>query len=234
MPFKQRNPEGDFARLNELIEQYCSPEWRQLMRERNGVMEFRKGETIFSQGQVAEHMFMIEHGKAKVEVSFNKDASRIVRLAGDGDVLGHRGIGNSLVYSASGVALTEITVNYIPMGLFLSVLKANNLFCYHFLLFFAEELRRADHQLRDLRNMTVQQRVAKALKMNLDAFGTDPKDPRKLAFTLSRKDIANIADTTYESVIRTLAEFQRQGIIELYGKEIRLLRRKELLDAMVG
>ncbi len=235
MPFsKQRNLGGELARLSELIEQHCSPEWRQLMRERLGVMTFRKGEVIFSQGQIAEHMFMIEQGKVKVEVAFSRDSSRIVRLAGDGDVLGHRGIGSTMVYAASGIALTDTTVNHIPMSLFLSVLKANSLFCYHFLLFFADELRRADHQLRDQRYMTVQQRVAKALKLNLDAFGTDAKDPRKLAFTLSRKDIANIADTTYESVIRTLAELQRQGVIELYGKEVRILRRKELLEAMAG
>jgi CRP-like cAMP-binding protein len=231
---KPRPAEGDLGRLNELIENYCSPEWRQLMRERNGVQTFKKGETIFAQGQVADHMFMIEHGKVKVETAYVKGTARIVRLAGDGDVLGHRGIGTTLIYTATATALAETTVNYIPMSLFLSVLKANNLFCYHFLLFFAEELRKADQQTRDLLNMTVPQRVAKALKMNLDAFGTDAKDPRKLAFTIPRRDIANLADTTYESVIRTLAEFQRLGIIELVGKEVRILRKKDLLDALAG
>jgi CRP/FNR family transcriptional regulator len=231
---KARPVEVELGRFNELVENYCSPEWRQLMRERNGVQTFKKGDTIFAQGQVAEHMFMIERGKVKVETAYAKGNARIVRLAGDGDVLGHRGIGTTLIYTASATALTDTTVNFIPMSLFLSVLKANNLFCFHFLLFFAEELRKADQQTRDLMNMTVPQRVAKALKMNMDAFGTDPKDPRKMAFTIPRRDIANLADTTYESVIRTLAEFQRQGIIQLVGKEIRIMRKQDLLNVLAG
>ena len=54
------------------------------------------------------------------------------------------------------------------------------------------------------------------------------KDKKKLAFTISRKDIASAANTTYESVIRTLADFQRQGIIDLVGKEIRIMKKREL------
>ena len=81
-------------------------------------------------------------------------------------------------------------------------------------------------------NVTVPQRVARALKMNMDAFGFHEKDKRMLAFTLSRKDIASAADTTYESVIRTLAEFQEQGIIELVGKRIRIRNKSKLMAAI--
>jgi len=116
--------------------------------------------------------------------------------------------------------------------LFLSTLKANNLFCYHFLMFFAEELRVLDQHMRDLMNLDVAQRIAKVLKMDLDTFGFDVQDKRKLAYTLSRRDIASAADTTYESVIRTLAEFQRQGIIGLVGKQVRILKQKELVKML--
>ena len=153
-------------------------------------------------------------------------------MAGDGEVLGHRAIGDQPTYTATVTALSETRVNTIPMPLFLSTLRANNLFCYHFLLYFAEEMRQLDQGMRDLMELDVPQRVAKTLLMNKDIFGFDEKDKRKFAFTLARKDIASIADTTYESVIRTLADFQRQGIIQLVGKEIRLLKKKELEKAM--
>lgn len=216
-------------RLNELIEQYCSPEWRELMRSRNTRQSFRKGEAIFKQGDVADRMYMIEHGRVKVVASYAKGRDRIVRLAGDGEVLGHRGIGTDLIYTANVITLSETEVNIIPMSLFLSVLKANNLFCYHFLLFFVDELRVLDQQARDILNMTVTQRVVKALRMNMDAFGFDAKDKKRMAFTISRKEIALIADTTYESVIRSLAELQELGLIELVGKQVRIMKKKELL-----
>jgi CRP/FNR family transcriptional regulator len=221
-------------RLNDLISQYCSPEWRELMRSRNTRQTFRKGEMIFKQGEIADKMFMIEHGRTKVVASYNKGRDRIVRLAGDGEVLGHRGIGTNLVYTANVIALSDTEVNVIPMSLFISVLKANNLFCYQFLLFFVDELRVLDQQARDILNMSVTQRVVKALRMNMDAFGFDAKDKKLLAFTISRKDIALIADTTYESVIRSLAELQELGLIELYGKQVRILKKKEFLAVLAG
>lgn len=222
------------VRLNELIEEHCSPEWLGLLRERNTQLTFRKGEKIFADGQTADRMYMIQRGRVKVVANYVKGQDRIIRIAGDGEVLGHRGIGDEPTYTATAIALSETKVNVIPMQLFLSTLKANNQFCYHFLLFFAEELRVLDQHMRDLMNLDVAQRVAKVLKLNMDTFGFDAKDKRKLVFTLSRKDIASMADTTYESVIRILAAFQKQGMIELVGKQIRIMKKRELEKAIQG
>ena len=216
------------VRLDRLIAEHCSPEWQELLRERNTVLTFRKSEHIFTDGQVATHMFMIHRGRVKVAMRHAEGSERIIRVAGDGEVLGHRAIGDKPVYTATVIALSETRVNSIPMPLFLSTLRANNLFCYHFLLYFTEEMRQLDQDMRDQMELDVTQRVAKTLLRNQDTFGFDEKDKRKLAFTLSRKDIASMSGTTYESVIRTLADFQDRGIIKLVGKEIRLLKKREL------
>ncbi len=221
-------------RLRDLIREHCTTEWRELMAQRNVERTFRKGEDIFKHGDVADTIYMIRHGRVKITVGPLHANERIIRLAGDGEIVGHRGIGEEPVYTATATALSETVMDSIPMSLFLTVLKANNQFCYHFLLFFAFELRMLDQHMRDLLNTTVPQRIARTIKMNMDAFGFDPLDKKRLAFTLSRKDIANTADTTYESVIRTLAEFQRMGIIELEGKQIRIIRKKDLERVLKG
>ncbi|MBK9148504.1 MAG: Crp/Fnr family transcriptional regulator [Flavobacteriales bacterium] len=220
--------------LDQLIARHCSPEWRELLRAQNTVLTFAKGEAIFTSGQKAERMFMIHRGRVKVVASYIKGKERIIRMASDGEALGHRGIGQEPVYTASAIALAPTRVNAIPMALFLSTLKANPHFCYHFLLYFAAELRLLDQHLRDLMNMDVAQRVAKVILLCRDTFGMDEADARKLAFTLPRRDIASMADTTYESVIRTLAHFDQEGIIELEGKGIRIRNKAKLEKAMSG
>ncbi len=214
--------------LDQLIRLYCYPEWQQLLREKNSQLEVAKGHAIFTTGQKADRMYMIHTGHVKIVADMGRGMERITRLAGRGEVLGHRGIGDEPIYTASAVALTSTVVNVVPMQLFLNTLKANSLFCYHFLLYFTEEMRLLDQHLRDTMNMDVPQRVAKVLLQCRRTFGTDPQDPRKLAFTLSRKDIANMAGTTYESVVRTLAAFKQQGLIDLAGKEVRLRKPKAL------
>ncbi|MBX2972754.1 MAG: Crp/Fnr family transcriptional regulator [Flavobacteriales bacterium] len=227
-------PNGHLVHLDQLIARYCSPEWQELLRAQNVRMELGKGEAIFTSGQQADRMYMVHRGRVKVVVHHPGSRERIIRLAGDGEVLGHRGIGDEPMYTASAIALGPTTVNTIPMGLFLSTLRANNLFCYHFLLFFAEEMRVLDQQMRDLMEMDVAQRIARVLLLCRSTFGMDPERPTVLAFTLPRRDIASMADTTYESVIRTLSDMQQKGTIELLGKEVRIRRRKELERMITG
>lgn len=223
---------GLLMTLDQLIRLYCYPEWQELLREKNTQITFNKGEAIFTTGQKAERMYMVHRGCVKIVADLGKGHERITRLAGNGEVLGHRGIGDEPIYSASAIALTPTVVNVIPMQLFLNTLKANSLFCYHFLLFFTEEMRLLDQHLRDMMNLDVAQRVVKVLLLCRDTFGMDAEDPRKLYHTLARKDIANMSGTTYESVVRTLAALNQQGLIELVGKEVRL-RKAKALERMV-
>lgn len=223
-------PEGT---LDELIRRYCYPEWQELLRERNKRLSFEKGQPIFSPGQKAERMYMVHRGRVKVIADLGRVKERVTRLAGDGEVLGYRGIGQEPIYTAGAVALSPTVLNVIPMQLFLSTLKANSLFCYHFLLYITEEMRRMDQHLRDLVNLEVPDRVAKVLLQCRRTFGMDAEDPKKLAFTLTRKDMASMADTSYESVVRALAYFEERGLIERVGKEVRL-RKVKALEKLVA
>jgi CRP/FNR family transcriptional regulator len=227
-----RLPIAQRVRLDALIAEHCTPEWQEFLVERNTRLTFKKGEHIFSHGQAATHMYMIHRGRVKITARQAQGRERIIRLAGDGEVMGHRAIGDQPIYAASAIALSETRVNAVPMALFLSSLKGNGPLCYHFLLYFAAEMRAYDQDMRDLLVMNVRQRVAKTLLLALETFGLDETDKRKLAFTLSRKDIASMAGTTYESVIRTLADLQRSGIIQLVGKEVRILKKRELEQVM--
>lgn len=219
-------------RLTDLLEEYCTDEWKTLMRERNTVLHFSAGQTIFKQGLTAEHMYMIKHGKVKVFNTVTHGIDRMVRLAADGEVLGHRGLGDDFTYTVTAEALTETSVNIIPLSLFISVLKANSLFCYHFMLFMAEELRLSEHQMANFLNMTVVQRVAKAIKINVDAFGFDTEDPTLISYTISRTEMAQYAGTTYESVIRSLAQLNDNKVIEIAGKGIRIPSYQKLLQVI--
>jgi CRP/FNR family transcriptional regulator len=219
-------------RLTDLIEEFCTEEWKTLMRERNTVLHFKEGQTIFKQGLTAEHMYMIKNGKVKVFSTVTPGIDRLVRLAADGEVLGHRGLGDDFTYTVTAEALTDTSLNIIPLSLFISVLKANGTFCYHFMLFMAEELRLSEHQMANFLNMTVVQRVAKAVKINVDAFGFATDDPTLLSYTISRAEIAQFAGTTYESVIRSLAQLSDKKVIEIVGKGIRVPSYQHLLEVI--
>ncbi len=211
-----------------MFKAYCTPEWQGLARSQTTTLAFKAGETIFKEGQKCENMYMIGHGRVKVFTNFSKDVEVILRLANDGFALGHRGIRKARTFPVSAVALTPTTVNILPIRVFEDMLRANALFCYHFMLFLAEEMARTEKLRKNFVNMTVKSRVALALRINADVFGFDAKDKKLLAHTITRKEIASLANSTYESVVRTLSDLQGEGIIRLEGKKVRINEMKQL------
>ena len=67
--------------------------------------------------------------------------------------------------------------------------------------------------------------------MIADAFGKS--DNGQLLFNLSRKEIASMAGTTYENVIRMLNELVKENLIRLSEKDIYLLDEKNLGSAVL-
>ncbi|MCU0319057.1 MAG: Crp/Fnr family transcriptional regulator [Flavobacteriales bacterium] len=220
--------------LAELVRKHCSPESKALFKENCETLSIEVGVDIFKEGDPADQLYIVRKGKAKVYGTFATGSTRILRFARDGQVLGHRGIGGDFTYTVTATALVPTTVDLIPMPLFLSTLKADPAFSFHFMLFFAEELRRSEAQSKALMNRSVEQRVANALLATLQCFGFDKNDKHLLAFTPSRQDLADYAGSTYESTIRALSALQKKKLIKAVGKEIRVLDRKKLAMLVRG
>ncbi len=220
----------DIHQLDQLFRTYCTKKWRSVAVENTTTLSFKMGETIFKEGQKMDNMYMVEKGRVKVNSNYTKDIEVVIRFATDGQTLGHRGLGENHVFPVSAEALTETTVNILPLNIFEDLLKNNNEFCYYFMLFMAEELKRSERQRKDLLNMTVKQRVAKAIKINMESFGFSEEEPDLLSYTISRKDISSLANTTYESTVRSLSELQSEGVLNIEGKKLRILDAEKLCN----
>lgn len=203
-----------------LIKKYCSKEWKEYLDVHKETKLYNKEDFIFEAGHKTEGLFIIESGKVKITYKEYDQSLRLIRLANDGDILGHRGFGGNWSYPISAFTLEKTKVSFISVDVFNTVAKANALFSYHLMMFFAEELRKSEAEIK---HYPVKNLVARALLENYRAFGFENEKSTKLAYTLSRKDLASKAGTTYETVIRSLAEFKKSKVIEIDGKAIHIL-----------
>jgi len=89
--------------------------------------------------------------------------------------------------------------------------------------FFADQLKAAEVRMKQNSTMTVKEKVVVALLTIIKSFGFSRQDHSLLSHTPSRKDIASLSDTTYETVIRVLGSLEKEKIIKLEGKAIRIL-----------
>ena len=70
--------------------------------------------------------------------------------------------------------------------------------------------------------------MAETLLFIKETYGFE-QDGTTLNVRLSREEIANLVGTATESTIRLLSEFKKDGIIDLDGKRIRIMKVKDLV-----
>ena len=150
----------------------------------------------------------------------------ILRFAKQGDILGHRGFGNTDVYPVSATALQNVSACFIETDFFLKTLKVNPDLTLMLMMFYSGELQEAERRMRDLAHMDVKGRIADTFLMLQNRFGTD--EAGCINIELTRQDIASFAGTIYETFFKVVSEMARGKIIKITGKKIKLLKLSKL------
>lgn len=205
----------------------CSIEWYPIIDIHKHEVKVNAGDEIFSEGSLVTGVYIIDVGKVKVVSNRNEKSERILRLASDGMILGHRGFANK-IYPVSAVALTDVNLTFIPYDIFIKLVRANADLSIYLLDFLSHELHEAEERMHNLLVQDIRQRVACIIIKLIDVFGYDKEDKLRLSFTISRKDFSNMAGTTYETIIRTLAFLEKKKYIQLVGKTVRVVNENNL------
>ncbi|MEP7146204.1 MAG: Crp/Fnr family transcriptional regulator [bacterium] len=189
---------------------------------------FEKGDTIFSEGNMPNGLFCINNGRVKVYQSGSDGKEQIIRLGKDGDILGYRALISGEGYSASATAIEDSKVCLIPKDVFFKLLTGNSDVTTKIMKLLAHELKDAEDKITDLAQKPVIERLAEALLMLKEYYGFE-KDDNSLNITVTREEIANIIGTATETTIRLLSDLRKQGIIELDGRKIKILKSSALI-----
>lgn len=214
------------AHINCFLCKHSLPEWLDMIASQAKILHFKKGQQIFVEGEQAAGFYFLHTGKVKVHKQWGSTKDLIIKIAKPGEVLGHRGIGSDEKYPVSATALEPIEVCLVTADFLKTTLKVNTELTYELMLYYANELREAELNMRDLVHMDVRGRIAKVLIKLEEIFGLDEEG--YIASTLSRQDISSFAGTTYETVFKMLNEFVSKDLIAINDKRIKVIDDKAL------
>lgn len=187
---------------------------------------YKKGELLFHEGDTMSGMYFINTGVVKVHKRWGNDKELIVRIAKDGDIVGHRGLGTDTIYPVSATALSPSNICFVDLEFFNSTLKVNHEFLYQLMMFFASELKESEKRMRNMAHMPVKGRVANALLFLKQKFGTTTEG--LIDLQLSRQDLASYTGTAYETLFRTMNELAEENAIRIDGKGIAIINEDGL------
>ena len=205
---------------------YCIAEWRPSIQQFKNTIRLKKGEQLFKEGDVVNGIYFLKNGKLKVHKSWEKDRQMVIRFAKEGDIIGHRGLGNDAVYPVTATALEDVTACFVETVFFLRSLQLNPDFALQVMIFYADELQDAEKRIRDLALMDVRGRIADTFLMLHKRFGVDREG--FIDITLTKQDIASFAGTIYETFFKITDELVKQKIILYSGKRLKILKPSKL------
>jgi CRP/FNR family transcriptional regulator len=196
----------------------CLKEWLPALDANRKTFDFKKGALLFEEGEPVTGMYYMVSGKAKVHKHWTDDKELIIRFAGPGDIVGHRGLGKQTVYPVSATAIEPVTACFVELDFFFSTLKINPDYSFKLLMFYAEELQESEKRMRNLAHMSVKGRIAYGLLKLKERFGVTPAG--MLNIGLTRQDLASYAGTTYETAFRTMTELSKENLASFVDKGI--------------
>lgn len=203
----------------------CIPEWLPAIDVNRKTLIFKKGESLFREGLPVTGIFYLCSGRVKVHNQWgNKEL--IVRFAGSGEIVGHRGLGKQRNYPVSATAMENCTVCFIDLAFFEASLRINTGYLYKLLMFYTEELQESERRMRNLAHMPVTGRLATALLFLEYKFGITSEGVMNIE--LSRQDLAYFVGTTYETIFRTINDFIKDGLVHASGRQITILSKAGL------
>jgi CRP-like cAMP-binding protein len=206
--------------------QHCMAEWRPLIGLHKETRMIRKGRSVFLEGDPVEGIYFMYKGWVKVHKQWTHPKELIVRFAGAGDIIGHRGLGDKKNYPVSATALEDSIVCFVPEDFLESSLRANPTLTYRLMQFYSAELQKAERRMRDLVHMETKGRIAGALLEMNEKFGTNRDG--NVSMPVSRQDIASYAGTTYETLFKLFNEMKKDKIITTSGKFIKIKNETKL------
>jgi len=189
---------------------------------------FRKGQVLYNEGGQPFGIFCVNKGKIKVSISGDEGKEQIIRLVKGGDILGYRCLITNERYNSTATALEDSQVCFIPKDIFLGCLKKDSTLSTEVMKLLSSQLREAEIKLTHLAQKPVRERLAETLLFLKETYGFE-KGSDVLSVQLSREEIANLVGTATETAIRLLSELNKDKIIELLGKRIKIINLKALV-----
>jgi DNA-binding response OmpR family regulator len=198
----------------------------QAFEELGDSSDFRKKQVIYSERHHAHRLFRVVSGKVKT-YKLNEDGKELVTgLYSPGDYFGYIALLQNTAYQESAAAMEDSEIASIQKIVFREIIESNSEELHRFVKILAGNITVKEQQLLGMAYDSLRKKVASALLQLSKKYKAEGQS--KFAMQISRENLAALAGTAKESLIRTLSDFKDEGLIDIQASNITILNEKKL------
>jgi CRP-like cAMP-binding protein len=206
--------------------QMLIPEEAELVRASKTQVLFRKDDNLTKQGAFASYVLFVIDGFAKQYLEGDGIKNYNLRIIKPGEFVGLSAVFSENTFNYSSVALTDCHVFLVEKAAIANVAKQNGMFGFNIIKRYCEQNTNLLNTVRNLMYKQMNGRMADAL-IYIDSLKNEKAEIFQL---LSRKDLADFAGISTESAVKLLKIFEKDGLIELHEKDIRIINHELLAE----
>lgn len=197
----------------------------------NKVMNsYKKGQTVFYQGNPPFGLYCVNSGKIKISKLGPDGKESIIRIAGPGDVLGHRSLFSNEKFTATATVLEDSAICFLDKKFIYKAIQQDPSISLHLIEKLSRDMGKAEDRSASIAQKSVRERLAELLLMLKNSYGVQEGKRWRLDIKLTREEMASMIGTANETIIRFISEFRDDNLIEQEGKIIYLLDEEGLLE----
>ena len=176
------------------------------------IVEYRRADVIFSQGDPCAHVLYIQTGGVKLSVVSNAGREAIVAMLGAGEFFGEACLADQSHRRASATATTDSTILLIDKDRMVRMLHKHRALSNRFIAHMLARNIRIEQDLIDQLCNSTEKRLARTLLL-LAPYRDDTKPVRRV-LPISQETLAEMVGTTRPRVNFFMQKFQRLGFID--------------------
>lgn len=191
-------------------------------------VSFKKGETLFSNGELNRYFYVIQKGKIKnYQLNLENAKEQTIFVFREGDMFDTITLLDGEIHDVMYEAMEDTDVVQMPITYVRELITTNKDFNQKFFPYLAKQMRHMEELATDISLFSTEERLIKLLLQNLD-----PENffKYKLLQGLSNTEIAKLMGTVRHVVERHLKKLKNDGVLEAKSKTLQIANGNKLLE----
>jgi CRP/FNR family cyclic AMP-dependent transcriptional regulator len=199
-----------------------------LISDQREVYDFKKKHVLYTEGQRPRTVYYVISGKVKTYKSNDDGKEFITNIYTTGDFFGYNSILEEINYADNAQVLEDAQLMFIPAEDFVTLLTNDSQVAKQFIKLITKNILEKEQTLVNLAYSSLRRKVAYGIIQVLDRYRKDKNE--KGILELSRENLAQVIGVATESLIRTLADFKTEQLIDIQPGKIIILNESKLRD----
>jgi CRP/FNR family transcriptional regulator, cyclic AMP receptor protein len=183
--------------------------------EGKSILQFKKGQNVFVQGDAANTVFYIQKGKIKLTVLSDHGKEAVVGMLGPGQFFGEGCMNGHKLRISTTTAMENCVITAITKTAMIAALHDEPQFAEMFMVYLLTRNSRIEEDLIDQLFNSSERRLARLLLL-LANFGKEGS-PQPISPSISQETLAEMIGTTRSRVSFFMNKFRKLGLIDYNG-----------------